>query len=154
MHSVWDLGSPAQGSHRHPLHWKVKSQPLDHPGSPWLVWATQGRSLPLCPSVVLGWIVGHTVIYYEVCWPFPRKFFFSDERKAMLEEVPSLPLSLPLGLCYEDAMPGYMTAVSILRGSKFCMWASVLRRGSESGALMTSLGCWPNSACPAVLLTK
>lgn len=92
MHSVWDLGSPAQGSHRHPLHWKVKSQPLDHPGSPWLVWATQGRSLPLCPSVVLGWIVGHTVIYYEVCWPFPRKFFFSDERKS---NVRRSPLSAP-----------------------------------------------------------
>ena len=92
MHSVWDLGSPAQGSHRHPLHWKVKSQPLDHPGSPWLVWATQGRSLPLCPSVVLGWIVGRTVIYYEVCWPFPRKFFFSDERKS---NVRRSPLSAP-----------------------------------------------------------
>ena len=39
----------------------------------------------------------------------------------MLEEVPSLPLSLPLGLCYEDAVLGYMTAVAILRGSKFCM---------------------------------
>ena len=44
-------------------------------------------------------------------------------------EVRSLPLSLPLGLCCEDAMPGYMTAISIQCDSKFCVQASVLRMG-------------------------
>ena len=34
MRSIWDLKLPDQRSNPHPLHWKAKSQLLDHQESP------------------------------------------------------------------------------------------------------------------------
>ena len=73
--------------------------------------------------------MGHIVKYtMKSAGIFQEIFSSLVKGKAMLE-VCSLPLPLPLGLCYEGAVPGYVTAVSIQCGSKFCAQASVLMMG-------------------------